>query len=83
MAELFVRKPGRLDAIALWFDLHLDDTVTIATGADSDSCWEQAIYPISSVQDVSHSTNSSGIHCLSYSVPFDAEVLRNSGALKL
>ena len=64
MAELFVRKPGRLDAIALWFDLHLDDTVTIATGADSDSCWEQAIYPISSVQDVSHSTNSSGSHRL-------------------
>ncbi|KAH3840796.1 protein arginine N-methyltransferase 9-like [Dreissena polymorpha] len=45
--ELFVRKPGRVDALAVWFDLHLDDTITIATAADSQSCWEQAIFPVS------------------------------------
>lgn len=44
--DLHVKQPGHLDGLAVWFDLHLDDTVTIATGPDEDSCWEQAIYPI-------------------------------------
>ncbi|XP_052791753.1 protein arginine N-methyltransferase 9-like [Mya arenaria] len=49
ICELFLRRQGRLDALAVWFDLHLDDTITIGTGADSQSCWEQAIYPVSAV----------------------------------
>ena len=47
--ELYVKSSGRLDAIAVWFDLHLDDTITISTAADTESCWEQAVYPVLSV----------------------------------
>jgi hypothetical protein len=37
---------GRLDAIAMWFDLKLDTDVTFSTAPDSPTCWEQAIFPI-------------------------------------
>lgn len=50
LCDLYVKQSGRLDALAVWFDLHLDDTITIATGADNKSCWEQAIYPLTSVK---------------------------------
>ncbi|XP_060598408.1 protein arginine N-methyltransferase 9-like [Ruditapes philippinarum] len=49
LCDLFVKQDGRLDALAVWFDLHLDDTITIGTGADKNSCWEQAIYPVTSI----------------------------------
>ncbi|XP_054720388.1 protein arginine N-methyltransferase 9-like [Uloborus diversus] len=37
---------GMLDAMIVWFDLHLDDETTISTAPNSevDSCWEQAIF---------------------------------------
>ncbi|PNF42465.1 hypothetical protein B7P43_G08745, partial [Cryptotermes secundus] len=48
---------GQVDAIAMWFDLHLDDVTTLssAPGDDSDrdrvyraDCWDQAIFPVES-----------------------------------
>jgi hypothetical protein len=48
---------GQVDAIAMWFDLHLDDVTTLssAPGDDSDrdgvhraNCWDQAIFPVQS-----------------------------------
>ncbi|XP_050416790.2 protein arginine N-methyltransferase 9 [Patella vulgata] len=45
-ACLPVVKTGRLDAIVLWFDLHLDDDMTITTRPDTTNCWEQAVYPV-------------------------------------
>ena len=50
VANLTVKKHGRLDALAVWFDLHLDECVTIATGPDTENCWEQAVYPVQTVQ---------------------------------
>jgi hypothetical protein len=35
-----------LDALVLWFDLHLDDHVTLSSSPSAGSCWEQAIYPV-------------------------------------
>ena len=51
-----VSRCGRLDGLALWFDLHLYDDITVTTGPQGcqqsgsnielASCWEQAVYPI-------------------------------------
>ncbi|XP_064637627.1 protein arginine N-methyltransferase 9-like isoform X2 [Lineus longissimus] len=41
-----VIRSGRLDAIAMWFDLKLDTDVTFSTAPDSPTCWEQAVFPI-------------------------------------
>ena len=37
---------GQLDAIAVWFDLHLDSQNSFSTGPSWDISWEQAIFPI-------------------------------------
>ena len=38
---------GQVDAIAVWFDLQLDEEITLSTGPDDDSlCWEQAVFPV-------------------------------------
>ena len=44
---------GRVDAIAAWFDLRLDEEIILSTGPNDDSlCWEQAVFPVySSVGD--------------------------------
>ncbi|KAF7710088.1 protein arginine N-methyltransferase 9 [Silurus meridionalis] len=41
-------KDGDVDALAVWFQLHLDQENSISTGPDEDTCWEQAIYPVPS-----------------------------------
>jgi hypothetical protein len=49
--------PGRVDAVAMWFDLHLDDVTTLSSAPHDDSdrdgvhrasCWDQAIFPVQS-----------------------------------
>lgn len=37
LLKLEVIAPGKLNAIVFWFDLHLDDTETLTTGA----CWKK------------------------------------------
>ncbi|EDV24647.1 uncharacterized protein TRIADDRAFT_56661 [Trichoplax adhaerens] len=39
---------GRIDAIAMWFNLQLDDKIAFTTSPGSNLSWEQAIYPINS-----------------------------------
>jgi hypothetical protein len=48
---------GQVDAIAMWFDLHLDDVTTLSSAPGDDSerdgvhrtnCWDQAIFPVQS-----------------------------------
>jgi hypothetical protein len=55
--SLTCTQSGQVDAIAMWFDLHLDDVTTLssAPGEDSDrdgvhraNCWDQAIFPVQS-----------------------------------
>lgn len=43
-----VIQDGDVDALAVWFELHLDQENSISTGPDEDTCWEQAIYPVTS-----------------------------------
>ncbi|XP_026886028.2 protein arginine N-methyltransferase 9 [Electrophorus electricus] len=43
-----VLEEGVLDALAVWFQLHLDQDNSISTGPHEDTCWEQAIYPVQS-----------------------------------
>lgn len=43
-----VIQDGDVDALAVWFQLHLDKENSISTGPDEDTCWEQAIYPVPS-----------------------------------
>ncbi|XP_028306421.1 protein arginine N-methyltransferase 9 [Gouania willdenowi] len=46
--RLPVTQEGELDALAVWFQLHLDEENTLSTGPQEDTCWEQAIYPVHS-----------------------------------
>ncbi|XP_051939591.1 protein arginine N-methyltransferase 9 isoform X2 [Hippocampus zosterae] len=43
--RLPVVREGELDALAVWFQLHLDEESSLSTGPHEDTCWEQAIYP--------------------------------------
>ncbi|XP_030644114.1 protein arginine N-methyltransferase 9 [Chanos chanos] len=43
-----VTQGGVLDALAVWFQLHLDQELSLSTGPQEDTCWEQAIYPVQS-----------------------------------
>lgn len=44
--HLPVTQGGELDALAVWFQLHLDEESSLSTGPQEDTCWEQAIYPV-------------------------------------
>ncbi|XP_038126994.1 protein arginine N-methyltransferase 9 isoform X1 [Cyprinodon tularosa] len=46
--RLPVTQQGELDALAVWFQLHLDQENSLSTGPQEDTCWEQAIYPVHS-----------------------------------
>ncbi len=37
---------GRIDALAMWFDLRLDSICSLSSGPEANSCWEQAIFPV-------------------------------------
>ncbi|KAF3687805.1 Protein arginine N-methyltransferase 9 Protein arginine N-methyltransferase 10 [Channa argus] len=43
--RLPVTQEGELDALAVWFQLHLDEESSLSTGPHENTCWEQAIYP--------------------------------------
>uniref|UniRef100_H3DK34 Protein arginine N-methyltransferase 9 n=1 Tax=Tetraodon nigroviridis TaxID=99883 RepID=H3DK34_TETNG len=49
--RLPVIQEGQLDALAVWFQLHLDEENSLSTGPQEDTCWEQAIYPVHSTKD--------------------------------
>lgn len=48
--RLPVTQGGELDALAVWFQLHLDEDSSLSTGPEEDTCWEQAIYPVHSTK---------------------------------
>ncbi|XP_070845319.1 protein arginine N-methyltransferase 9 isoform X1 [Chaetodon trifascialis] len=48
--RLPVTEEGELDALAVWFQLHLDEESSLSTGPQEDTCWEQAIYPVHSTK---------------------------------
>ncbi|KAM3622654.1 uncharacterized protein V6R79_001699 [Siganus canaliculatus] len=48
--HLPVTQEGELDALAVWFQLHLDEVSSLSTGPQEDTCWEQAIYPVHSAR---------------------------------
>lgn len=35
-----------MDAVVVWFVLHLDDEHTLSTSPSEETCWEQAVYPV-------------------------------------
>lgn len=45
---------GTLDALAVWFQLHLDQESSLSTGPQEDTCWEQAIYPVQNPERKEH-----------------------------
>lgn len=50
--RLPVIQEGQLDALAVWFQLHLDEENSLSTGPQEDTCWEQAIYPVHSTKGI-------------------------------
>ncbi|CAN7995739.1 unnamed protein product [Ixodes hexagonus] len=47
--EVRCSQSGTLDAVCMWFRLEVGDT-WLDTGPESETCWEQAIYPGTSVE---------------------------------
>uniref|UniRef100_UPI00358F0D8E protein arginine N-methyltransferase 9 isoform X2 n=1 Tax=Myxine glutinosa TaxID=7769 RepID=UPI00358F0D8E len=41
-----VERSGTLDVLAAWFNLQLDDEFSLSTEPGTNTCWEQAIFPI-------------------------------------
>uniref|UniRef100_A0AAR2KZW3 Protein arginine N-methyltransferase domain-containing protein n=1 Tax=Pygocentrus nattereri TaxID=42514 RepID=A0AAR2KZW3_PYGNA len=52
-----VTQEGVVDALAVWFQLHLDQENSISTGPQENTCWEQAIYPVQSLAHCSVKRN--------------------------
>uniref|UniRef100_UPI0037E70DDB protein arginine N-methyltransferase 9 n=1 Tax=Semicossyphus pulcher TaxID=241346 RepID=UPI0037E70DDB len=48
--HLPITQEGEVDALAVWFQLHLDEESSLSTGPQEDTCWEQAIYPVHSTK---------------------------------
>ncbi|XP_068961588.1 protein arginine N-methyltransferase 9 isoform X2 [Petaurus breviceps papuanus] len=48
-----VIQEGVLDAIIVWFVLQLDDEHSLSTSPHEETCWEQAVYPVQNLSDVS------------------------------
>ena len=44
--HLPVLSDGMVDAVAVWFELHLDSEVSISTAPSWDISWEQALFPV-------------------------------------
>ena len=44
--DIPVNCDGQLDAIVTWFELQLDDDITLSSSPHANSCWEQAVYHI-------------------------------------
>lgn len=55
--RLPVTRDGILDALAMWFELHLDKETSLSTGPQEDTCWEQAIYPVQHLSGKSHAVS--------------------------
>lgn len=47
---------GTVDAIMVYFVLHLDDSIRLNSSPTSDSCWEQAVYAVHHMKTVSVGT---------------------------
>ena len=68
--EIPVLHTGSVDAIAVWFDLYLDEEICLNTGPGGGStCWEQAVYPV-----YSHhlEPKPSSLKCLQGQIPVEA-----------
>ncbi|XP_043918182.1 protein arginine N-methyltransferase 9 [Protopterus annectens] len=85
--HLPVTDDGILDAIVVWFVLHLDDENSLSTGPGEETCWEQAVYP---VQDLIHCAVKPGdtlvveVNCLDYYLRiFTVAVLRSEDAVDM
>lgn len=50
--RLPVIQEGELDALTVWFQLHLDEENSLSTGPQEDTCWEQAVYPVHSTKGI-------------------------------
>lgn len=50
--RLPVQCDGMVDAVAVWFQLHLDSEVSISTAPSWDISWEQALFPVPRLMEV-------------------------------
>ena len=57
--DIPVAHDGHLDAIAVWFELKLDDEIVLDSSPHAKSCWDQAVYQI---QPESSEIAVSGMH---------------------
>ncbi|XP_047120096.1 protein arginine N-methyltransferase 9-like isoform X1 [Schistocerca piceifrons] len=81
---------GNIDAAAVWFELHLDDDIVLSSAPGSNSCWEQAIFPvkrplhISPNQMINFEVKLSGRKlCVDISVTDEIEVIQSNKTQEL
>ncbi|XP_049939708.1 protein arginine N-methyltransferase 9-like isoform X2 [Schistocerca serialis cubense] len=81
---------GNIDAAAVWFELHLDDDIVLSSAPGSNSCWEQAIFPvkrplhISPNQMINFEVKLSGRKlCVDISVTDETEVIQSNKTQEL
>ncbi|XP_023335504.1 protein arginine N-methyltransferase 9 isoform X2 [Eurytemora carolleeae] len=56
--DLPVSENGDLDALVGWFTLHLDENERINTEPGSETCWQQAIFPLNLMHNKVYKTES-------------------------
>uniref|UniRef100_A0A8C4Q4L9 Protein arginine methyltransferase 9 n=1 Tax=Eptatretus burgeri TaxID=7764 RepID=A0A8C4Q4L9_EPTBU len=53
-----VERSGTLDVLATWFNLQLDDKFSLSTEPGTNTCWDQAIFPVHGPQMCVHAGDS-------------------------
>ncbi|XP_067948795.1 protein arginine N-methyltransferase 9-like isoform X2 [Watersipora subatra] len=65
LLEVKIVKAGRVDAIAMWFNLHVDEKVTISSDPEGEpSCWHPAIFPLCNKSCATRNTDAGDIASL-------------------
>lgn len=62
--EIPITTSGKMDALAVWFDLHLIEDITITTSPSGPTCWEQAIFPV--IPPTASKTGAGKVYLLTY-----------------
>ncbi|CAG0888697.1 unnamed protein product [Darwinula stevensoni] len=52
LVDIELKVSGVPHAAVIWFDLHLNEHLTITTHPSDSGCWEQAIFPLGSIDPV-------------------------------
>lgn len=70
--EIPITTSGKMDALAVWFDLHLIEDITITTSPSGPTCWEQAIFPV--IPPTASRTGAGKVYLLTYLLTYNVRI---------